>query len=49
MKNLPVIGRDVLGVAGAVCLCVGASMAWTPAGLMLAGALMLAAAWRLSQ
>jgi hypothetical protein len=36
--------RDVCAVGGAVLLSVGAGLAWLPAGLMVGGGLLLAAA-----
>lgn len=39
MKYLP----DVLMVAGGACLSYGASLAWQPAGWIIAGLLTLAA------
>ena len=39
----------VLDVIGVAALAVGAAMIFRPAGLMLAGAALLAMSWRLSR
>ena len=45
----PAAPRDIAGVAGAALLCYGAWLAYKPLGFIIAGALLLAAAWRLSR
>jgi len=46
---LPVLLRDLVGVAGAASIAYGAGLAWEPAGWMVGGLLALAAAVALSR
>lgn len=41
----PALGRDSVGVAGAALVAYGAWLIYEPAGFIVGGAMLLAAAW----
>lgn len=49
MKKLATIARDGTGVAGAALISTGVGLVYLPAGLIVAGVLMLAAAFILAR
>lgn len=51
MKKLlaSLLGRDAAAILGAALISAGAGMIYRPAGLIVAGGLILTAAWRLAR
>ncbi|SDC30651.1 hypothetical protein SAMN05444678_102256 [Sphingomonas sp. YR710] len=47
-RNGTVIARDLVGLAGVMMISGGAAAIYEPAGWIVGGAMLLAAAWRLS-
>ena len=48
-KKLQIDASDALGAAGAACILAGAWMAYPPAALIVLGAALLAAAFRMAR